>query len=49
MENSITHLNPNSGKQSRKEMDSDSESDIEIGVDSWPRFLPAPMAERSKA
>ena len=39
MENSITHLNPNSGKRSRKEMDSDTESDIEIGVDSWPRFL----------
>ena len=30
MENSITHLNQNSGKRSRKEMDPDSESDIEI-------------------
>ena len=39
MENTITHPTPNSGKRSRKEMDSDSESDSEIGMDSWPRFL----------
>ena len=39
MENTITHPNPNSGKRSRKEMDSESESYSEIGMDSWPRFL----------